>query len=76
VLCVDSKGGPGYTSLGDAAWLRINIAGDAIQLNNEVEIPSEHLSVNSMTYKGTFGSFSSATSGDLPTFNVLDSDFS
>jgi hypothetical protein len=66
---------PDDTSLGEAAWLKINISGGAVQFNNEGEIPSEYLPVNSMTYQGIFGSPSSTTGSDLSTSNVLDNDF-
>jgi hypothetical protein len=74
LLCVDQNSMPSSRSLGEAAWLGINIAGRAVQLNSDAEIPSELLPLNSMTYKGIFGSSTSSTGGDLPTSGVFDGD--
>jgi hypothetical protein len=75
VLVVDFNDIPGYATLGTAAWLNTNIPGGALQLDSDGEIPSSLLPINSMTYKGTFGSSTSSTGGDLPTSGLLDGDF-
>jgi hypothetical protein len=74
VLSVGSGGIPAYRTLGDAAWLNTNIPGGAVQRNGDGEIPSSLLPTNSLTYKGTFGSSTSSTGGDLSTTGVLDGD--
>jgi hypothetical protein len=75
VLVVDFNDIPGYATLGTAAWLNTNIPGGALQLDSDGEIPPYLLPINSMTYKGTFGSSTSSTGGDLPTSGLLDGDF-
>jgi hypothetical protein len=74
ILTVSSDGLPTYQTPGDAAWLNTNIPGGAVQLNSDGEIPHSLLPFNSLTYKGTFGSSSSSTGGDLPTTGILDGD--
>jgi microcystin-dependent protein len=74
ILTVSSDGIPTYRTPGDAAWLNTNIPGGAVQLNSDGEIPHSLLPFNSLTYKGTFGSSSSSTGGDLPTTGILDGD--
>jgi hypothetical protein len=46
-----------------------------LQWRTGIYLPRGCRMVNSMTYKGTFGSFSSTTGSDLPPSNVLDGDF-
>jgi microcystin-dependent protein len=74
ILTVGSNGLPAYETPGEAAWLNTNIPGGAVQLNSDGEIPPSLLPINSLTYKGTFGSSTSSTGGDLPTTGVLDGD--
>jgi microcystin-dependent protein len=74
VLAVGTDGLPAYRTPGDAAWLNTNIPGGAVQLNSDGEIPPSLLPINSLTYKGTFGSSTSSTGGDLPTTGILDGD--
>jgi hypothetical protein len=74
VLAVGSDGLPAYRTPGTAAWLNTNIPGGALQLDDRGEIPTDLLPINSLTYKGTFGSSTSSTGGDLPTSGVLDGD--
>jgi microcystin-dependent protein len=54
--------------------LNTNIPGGALQLDDRGEIPPTLLPINSLTYKGTFGSSTSSTGGDLPTSGVQDGD--
>jgi microcystin-dependent protein len=75
VLTVSSDGVPAYRTMGTAAWPNTNIPGGAVQLDDDGEIPPSLLPINSLTYKGTFGSSTSSTGGDLPTSGVLDGDF-
>jgi microcystin-dependent protein len=74
VIAVSSGGIPEYKTLGEAAWMNINVPGGAVQLDNNGAIPTDLLPLNSMTYKGTFGSSTSSTGGDLPTEGMLDGD--
>lgn len=69
-----TDGLPDWVSLGAASRVGVNVAGGAVLLDNDLMIPDEYLPYNSMTYKGTFGSASSSTGGDLPSSGVLDGD--
>jgi hypothetical protein len=74
VLCSGSSGMPEYRTPGAAAWKNINIPGGLLQLDDDGEIPPSFLPINSMTYRGTFGSPMSSTGGDLPSSGVMDGD--
>ena len=73
ILSVDS-GLPQWVTAGDACWVGTNVAGGAVLLDNSLMIPSQYLPYNTLTFKGTFGTLSSTTGGDLPTTGVLDGD--
>jgi hypothetical protein len=73
-LCVGETGIPKYTTLGECAWMTANLPGGPVLLNNDSVVPAEYLPISTMSYKGTFGSSSSSTGGDLPASGVLDGD--
>jgi hypothetical protein len=73
-LCVGDEGTPRYTTMGECAWMTANIPGGPVLLNSDSMIPAECLPISTMSYKGTFGSSSSSTGGDLPSSGVLDGD--
>jgi hypothetical protein len=74
VLCVDPAGLPAYHPLGKAAWFGVNIPRGVVQLHRDRQTPSYLPPLNSMTYKGTFGSSTSSWVRS-PNQQVLDSDF-
>lgn len=74
VLGVNNDRTIGYRTLGDAAWKNVNIPGGVPVLDSDNKIPEVYLPYSTMTFKGTFGSATSGTGGDLPTQGVLDGD--
>jgi hypothetical protein len=65
VLMVDD-GFPAWKDVGNAAFVDVDVPGGAVLLDEGGQIPSAYLPLGSMSYKGTFGSASSTTGGDLP----------
>jgi hypothetical protein len=74
ILCMGNEQKQEYRTAGACAWLGVNQPHMPVTLDDAAQIPAHYLPINSMTFKGTFGSSSSTTSGDLPTVGILDGD--